>query len=143
MFSLIRQLIQLIPERTTISGPNLSTARFEGLYESRGVANEAVSLFEDLLKTIPPHLKRKLDVLQYIQKDLTTEESQQVDRLIAMLRKPPGDSNRVIKILFTTDGLTPLLRSLQGRERLDLNDFEDEDRVVEVDTIELRGNYTL
>lgn len=143
VYSLIWQLAQHTPAEISTAKHSITQKRFEEVALGRSSVTKMVSLFEDLLKLRPPLLFCYLDNLQLVERGYATEESSQLDRLVTLLRQPSDSSTKVLKALFTTDGMTPLLRSLQGRERLDLMDFEDEDRVTGVDTIELTGDYAL
>ncbi|KAI9688410.1 MAG: hypothetical protein M1822_001359 [Bathelium mastoideum] len=109
-YSLIRQLLELIPPEVHTFGPTFEEARFKGLNGTLDTYTDALSLLDDLLSLIAPFLLIVIDGLECL-------DERGIETCLAALvatldiehssRNVAGSSNAgraIFKVLFTTAG---------------------------------------
>ena len=122
VYSLISQLLEFLPPGALESEFDFSSTRFASLSTSAEPLPVAISLLRDLLSIGPPLLFCVIDGLQF----LAPGTLGGLWSLVDLLRGPRKD-DRVLKVLYTTDGFVDALGKLDDDERMSVLDFECEE----------------
>jgi hypothetical protein len=120
--SLISQLLELLPAGIIESEIDLGHERFASIFSTSESLPIAISLLRDSISIGPQLLFCIIDGLQWVEQ----EKQDALRPLVNMLKWEPRD-NRVLKVLYSTDGFVDVLRDLESADRLDVLDFEVED----------------
>ena len=138
IYTLIGQLVGLLPA-DFYSSLDFSAARFDTLDCRSDSIEQATTLFKDLVVEGPHMLFVVIDGIQMLD---TGSDRVHIQELVNVLRDTGTERNgnpiRLIKTLFTTDGLTDALIHLSDAERIDCTDFFGEEGAEpEIDGIEV------
>lgn len=119
--ALIRQLVNLIPSGGPEHPSSFDPSRFTDLDGTLRTYKEALSLIEDLASRV--HLPlvlfiiHGLDVLEDPAEDTTTEVLEDLVNCLGRMADPGSTGEeRIVKVLFTTSGLSHVLCNLINEE---------------------------
>ena len=145
IYALVYQAAKIIPERLQpeIVPLDFSSSRFQALSGNVETLPEAIKLLADLIAVGPPLQFVLVDGLQLFDgRQSSSLVQNSMKDLIAVLCKAVADASgeeRVLKVLFTTNGLVGELAdaakaSLLSRERYD---SENEDELLTIKDVDL------
>lgn len=124
-YSLIRQLVELVPLELPLEAPSLTSERFSSLDGSLGSWSEAMRTLEDLLSLAPPLFFILIDGIQWLDDKSTDKHLQEFFALLRRVSETTSTSSkdtvqrqRTIKILFTTTGASRALTPNLSRREL-------------------------
>lgn len=110
LYSMIRQLIDLLPAELSWSAPALDETRFTSLDGDLRTWEQAMSLFVDVERCVNlPLLLFVIDGLNLVEDDFERNTSRELEQLIACLKllvDSSTNSDYIVKVLFTTAGLS-------------------------------------
>lgn len=128
VYSLIWQLVDVLPTDIIETEEDLSVERFKLLDGSLERLPDAVLLLKNILASGPSLLFCCFDSLQLLKPNLTKIEGKALGDVIRMFRNTKNANrekdDQVIKVLYTTDGFFDALGRFRGQERLTLSDFD-------------------
>jgi hypothetical protein len=145
IYALIYQAANMIPERLEpeLVQLDLSSARFQKLNGDVGTLPDAIRLLADLITIGPPLKFCIIDGLHLFDgRQLSKLVQKSLKDFVAVLCRAIADASgkeKVVKVLFTTDGLVGELADSANAKLLSRESYdnEDEDELLSIKDIEL------
>jgi len=114
LYSVIRQIVDLLPAEFTAPSVDLGEDRFAGLDGTLRTWEQAIRLLSDLISCLQlPQLLFVLDGFNLLEDDFDYTPSAKAEELVRMLTGLVDDPNpknpSIIKVLFTTAGSSTVL----------------------------------
>ncbi|KAI9163967.1 hypothetical protein HJFPF1_05602 [Paramyrothecium foliicola] len=114
LYAMIRQLVDLAPDDLASQNTNVTWSRFANLDGTTHTLQDAIYLLEQLLQcTQLPMLLFVIDGLNVLENDSQGSTDEALDELVRCLNglSAPGavGSERIMKMLFTTSGISDVL----------------------------------
>jgi hypothetical protein len=121
LYSMIRQLIDLLPAEFSCPAPIFDETRFASLDGSLRTWELATSLFVDVTRCVNlPLLLFVIDGLNLVEDDFEQSRSRELEQLLTCFKQlvdSGSDGDYVVKVLFTTAGLSgSLCQALDERD---------------------------
>lgn len=117
VYALIYQVSRLLPENLCADedlGVDLSSSRFDRLTGEAETLHDAINLLADLLSVGPPLLFCIVDELRLLDRESDSPSFRsclkQLIEILCRAASPPLGQTKIRKILFSTDGVTWMLR---------------------------------
>ncbi len=113
LYSMIRQLIELLPKELSLDAPDISAQRLSRLDGTLRTWEEATRLFEDLVTCVRlPLILFVIDGLSRLEDDFSEIAKVELRGLVKCLKHladPRRAESRIVKILFITAGVSGTL----------------------------------
>jgi len=132
VYSLAYQAAQILPVdlKPGPTKPNFSEDRFHKLEEQESIP-EATELLRDLLAEGPPLLFCVIDGLQLLDSSRSGQHVKEgLEALVKVLTNIPPkatDAGKAVKVIFTTDGTSPVLAAEYKRRSLTMERYDEEE----------------
>lgn len=120
LYTMIAQVIDYLPEELEAPEPSFTREYLAGLDGTLRTWDAAIGFFEDLLAAVRVRvLLFVVHGLNLLEDDLRGSTTGKLDQVVGCLRSlvRAGGSDRIVKILFTTSGLSkPLIAGIEEHE---------------------------